>query len=38
MAAAERALRGLQYGSLAAFVVIAPLAAYGLQLRINEYR
>jgi hypothetical protein len=38
MAAAERALRGLQYGSLAAFVVIAALAAYGLQLRINEYR
>jgi hypothetical protein len=36
--AAERALRGLQYGSLVACLAIAALAAYGLQLRINEYR
>ncbi len=35
---AKQALRGIQYGSLVAVLLIAAAAAYGLQLRINEYR
>ncbi|MDH3678935.1 MAG: hypothetical protein OEV40_03185 [Acidimicrobiia bacterium] len=38
MELAERAMRGLRIGSLLAVALIAGLALYGLQLRINEYR
>ena len=38
MNAAERATRWLRFGSLVAAVVVAGLAAYGIQLRIDEYR
>jgi hypothetical protein len=38
MAAAERSLRGLRFGSLLLCVAIAALTALGIQLRINEYR
>lgn len=38
MQQAERAMRGLQIGSLLAVALIGGLALYGLQLRINEYR
>ncbi|MGF1596740.1 MAG: hypothetical protein ACFCVK_07380 [Acidimicrobiales bacterium] len=38
MDAAGDALRGLRVGSLVTVVLVAALAAYGLQLRIGEYR
>ena len=38
MADAEGAMRWLRFGSLLAGAVIAGLAAYGIQLRIDEYR
>jgi hypothetical protein len=38
MEAAERATRWLRFGSLVAAVLVAGLAAYGIQLRIDEYR
>ena len=37
MVAAERAMRWLRFGSVAVTVLVAGLAAYGIQLRINEY-
>ena len=38
MADAEEAMRWLRFGSLLAGAVIAGLAAYGIQIRIDEYR
>ncbi len=38
MTSAEQAMRWLRFGSLLAGVAIAGLAAYGIQLRIDEYR
>jgi hypothetical protein len=38
MTAARRAMRWLRFGSLVVAILIAGLAAYGIQLRIDEYR
>ena len=38
MSRARGAMSGLQIGSLVALTLMAALAVYGLQLRINEYR